>query len=157
MFAPEGGFFALKISPLSCGFGFAFLVLEGAGDDGRGDDRADPVLAFQNRKKIKQIARELGVARDTVRKMLRSQAAEFPYNRATQPAPKLGPWVETLTAILETEAKVSKCEQRFTQQLFEGLRGRGYDGAHDSVYRFVRAACRIGQSSDEEAPARLRG
>ena len=26
-----------------------------------------------------------------------------------------------------------------TQRLFEELRGRGYDGAHDSVHRFVRS------------------
>jgi transposase len=94
---------------------------------------------FQNRKGIKRIARELGVARDTVRKVLRSQATEFSYKRATQPLPKMGPWVETLTAILEAEAKVPRRERRSTQRLFEELRGRGYDGAHDSVHRFVRA------------------
>ena len=42
---------------------------------------------FQNRKGIKRIARELGVARDTVRKVLRSQATEFSYKRETQPLP----------------------------------------------------------------------
>ena len=94
---------------------------------------------FQNRKGIKRIARELGVARDTVRKVLRSQATEFSYKRATQPQPKLGPWVETLTTILEAEAKVPRRERRCTQRLFEELRGRGYDGAHDSVHRFVKA------------------
>ena len=94
---------------------------------------------FQNRKGIKRIARELGVARDTVRKVLRSQATEFSYKRTTQPAPKLGPWVDTLTAILEAEAKAPRRERRSTQRLFEELRGRGYDGAHDSVHRFVRA------------------
>ena len=61
------------------------------------------------------------------------------YKRTTQPQPKLGPWVETLTAILEAETKVPKRERRSTQRLFEELRGRGYDGAHDSVDRFVKA------------------
>jgi hypothetical protein len=59
---------------------------------------------FQNRKGIKRIARELGIARDTVRKVLRSQVTEFSYKRTTQPLPKMGPWVEALTAILEAEA-----------------------------------------------------
>ena len=71
---------------------------------------------FQNRKGIKRIARELGIARDTVRKVLRSQATEFNYKRATQPLPKLGPWVETLTAILEAEAKVPRRERRAARQ-----------------------------------------
>ena len=74
-----------------------------------------------------------------MRKVLRSQATEFSYKRATQPLPKMGPWVETLTAILEAEAKVPRRERRSTQRLFEELRGRGYDGAHDSVHRFVKA------------------
>jgi len=94
---------------------------------------------FQNGKGIKRIARDLGVARDTVRKVLRSGLTEFSYKRAVQPQPRLGPWVEALAEILETEAKVPRRERRSTQRLFEELRGRGYDGAHDSVHRFVKA------------------
>ena len=94
---------------------------------------------YQNGKGIKRIARELGIARDTVRKVLRSGATEFSYKRAVQPQPKLGEWVAVLTEILEAEAKLAKRERRSTQRLFEELRGRGYDGAHDSVHRFVKA------------------
>jgi predicted transcriptional regulator len=47
---------------------------------------------YQNGKGIKRIARELGIARDTVRKVLRSGATEFSYKRAVQPQPKLGDW-----------------------------------------------------------------
>ena len=52
---------------------------------------------FQNGKGIKRIARELGIARDTVRKVLRSGATEFVYRREVQPQRKLGAWIETLT------------------------------------------------------------
>ena len=45
---------------------------------------------FQNGKGIKRIARELGIARDTVRKVLRSGATMFEYSRQVQPRPKLG-------------------------------------------------------------------
>jgi transposase len=94
---------------------------------------------FQNGEGIKRIARELGIARDTVRKVLRSGATEFTYRRTVQPQPKLGAWVSVLTEILEAEAKLPKRERRSTHRLFEELRGRGYDGAHDSVHRFVKA------------------
>jgi DNA-binding transcriptional regulator LsrR (DeoR family) len=40
---------------------------------------------FQNGKGIKRIARELGIARDTVRKVLRSGVTEFVYKRTVQP------------------------------------------------------------------------
>jgi transposase len=88
---------------------------------------------------IKRIARELGIARDTVRKVLRSGATGFSYKREVQPQRKLGSWVETLTAILESEDKLPRRERRSTIRLFEELRGRGYNGAHDSVHRFVKA------------------
>ncbi len=93
---------------------------------------------FQNGKGIKRIARELGIARDTVRKVLRSGSTEFVYKREVQPQRKLGPWVEALTAILEAEDRLPRRERRSTIRLFEELRGRGYDGAHDSIHRFAK-------------------
>jgi orotate phosphoribosyltransferase-like protein len=41
-------------------------------------------------KSIKEIARELKVSRNTVRKVLRSGATSFEYMRVVQPRPKLG-------------------------------------------------------------------
>ena len=59
---------------------------------------------------------------------------------ARSPPPrKLGLWVAALTEILESEDKLPRRERRSTIRLFEELRGRGYDGAHDSVHRFVKA------------------
>jgi transposase len=94
---------------------------------------------FEQHRAIKEIVRTFSVSRATVRKVIRSHRTEFKYERAVQPTPKLGIWVEVLTEILEQEAKLPKRERRSTQRLFEELRGRGYDGAHDSVHRFVKA------------------
>ena len=70
--------------------------------------------------------------------LVRSDKTAFNYTREVQPAPKLGEWIGSLTEILEAEATLPKRERRSTQRLFEELRGRGYDGAHDSVHRFVK-------------------
>src|SRR3974377_503968 len=94
---------------------------------------------FEQHRSIKEIVRTLSVSRATVRKVIRGHKTEFKYERGVQPAPKLGVWVGILTEILEKEAKLPKRECRLTQRLFEELRGRGYDGAHDSVHRFVKA------------------
>ena len=93
---------------------------------------------FEQHRPIKEIVRTLSVSRATVRKVIRGQATEFKYERGVQPVPKLGEWVAVLTEILEQEAKLPRRERRSTQRLFEELRGRGYDGAHDSVHRFVK-------------------
>jgi transposase len=94
---------------------------------------------FEQHWPIKEIVRTLSVSRATVRKVVRSHKTEFKYERGIQPAPKLGEWVEVLTELLGKEAKLPRRERRSTQRLFEELRGRGYDGAHDSVHWFARA------------------
>ena len=93
---------------------------------------------FEQGRSIKEIVRTLSTSRATVRKVIRGHKTEFKYARGVQPTPKLGDWVEALTEILEQESKLPKRERRSTQRLFEELRGRGYDGAHDSVHRFTK-------------------
>ena len=45
---------------------------------------------FVKGKTIREIARDLNVSRNTVRKVLRSGASAFGYQRDVQPRPKLG-------------------------------------------------------------------
>jgi len=92
---------------------------------------------FEQGRPIKEIVRTLSVSRATVRKVIRGEdTTEFRYTaRAAQPSPKLGPWIKDLVEILEAQAKLPRREWRSTQRLFETLRGRGYEGAHDSVHR----------------------
>ena len=45
---------------------------------------------FVKGKPIKEIVRDVKVSRNTVRKVIRSQATAFTYDRRVQPMPKLG-------------------------------------------------------------------
>ena len=58
-----------------------------------------------------------------------------------------------LIELLEKESEAATAGQRrSTQRLFEELRGRGYDGAHDSVHRFREGvARRTGAGSGAQA------
>ena len=47
---------------------------------------------FREGKTIREIARDLRVSRNTVRKVLRSGKTSFEYERSVQPRPKLGRW-----------------------------------------------------------------
>ena len=47
---------------------------------------------FIHGKSIKEIARDLRLSRNTVRKVLRSDETSFSYERRVQPRPKLGRW-----------------------------------------------------------------
>ena len=55
-------------------------------------------------KSIKEIARDLKVSRNTVRKVLRSGETSFSYEREVQPRPKLGRWKAELDRLLTTNA-----------------------------------------------------
>ena len=51
-------------------------------------------------KPIKEIARDLNISRNTVRKVLRSGETSFSYEREVQPRPKLGRWKAELDRLL---------------------------------------------------------
>ena len=53
---------------------------------------------FVHGQPIKAICRELGVSRKVVRKVIRSEATEFRYEREAQPLPKIGRGVTSLTS-----------------------------------------------------------
>jgi transposase len=89
-------------------------------------------------KSIKEIARELKVSRNTVRKVLRSGAPSFEYMRVVQPRPKLGAWHGDLDRMLsDNEARPAR-ERLTLIRVFEELRGLGYEGSYDAVRRYAK-------------------
>ena len=107
-------------------------------DAGCGDGREDPAGVFCSGQAIKAICRELKVSRKVVRKVLRSEATEFRYEREEQPLPRLGPWQDALDRMLASnEAKPSR-ERLTLIRVFEELRGLGYEGGYDAVRRYAR-------------------
>jgi AraC-like DNA-binding protein len=59
---------------------------------------------FSKGKSIKEIARDLKVSRNTVRKVLRSGETAFSYEREIQPRPKLGRWQAEIDRMLTHNA-----------------------------------------------------
>lgn len=92
----------------------------------------------RDKKSIRQIARDFNLARNTVKKMLRTGIIDQQYVRTTQPFPKLGAYQESLVARLAEDRDKQKREQRTAQVLFEELQRQGFSGSYDSVKRFVR-------------------
>src|SRR3954449_4443257 len=86
---------------------------------------------FVHGQPIKAICRDLGVSRKVVRKIIRSEATEFRYEREAQPLPKIGPWRDQLDQLLLTNEGKAPRERLTLIRLFEELHRQGYDGRYD--------------------------
>jgi DNA invertase Pin-like site-specific DNA recombinase len=60
---------------------------------------------FVKGESIKEIARDLRLSRNTVRKVLRSEETSFSFERQMQPRPKLGRWKEELDGLRGDERR----------------------------------------------------
>jgi len=94
---------------------------------------------FVDGKSIKQIAREFDLARNTVRRVLRSGETAFSYERTVQPRPKLGAWTETLDRRLTANDRLSSRERLDLVRIYEDLRAEGFEGGYDTVRRYAQA------------------
>ena len=93
---------------------------------------------FVKGKTIKEIARDLKISRNTVRKILRSEETSFSYDREVQPRPKLEHWSSELDRLLTTNAAKPARERLTLIRIFEELRRLGYEGGYDAVRRYAR-------------------
>ena len=93
---------------------------------------------FAQKKPIKAICREFRLSRKVVRKVIRSQATEFHYERGRQPLPRIGPWRDQLDGLLLANEGKSARERLTLIRTFEELRGLGYEGSYDAVRRYAK-------------------
>lgn len=91
-------------------------------------------------KPIRQIARETGHSRNTVRKILRGQYSDYK-KREPQPYPVLGPYLEIIDRWLEQDRE-SPVKQRHTAvRIYHRLQQEhDYPGTEVTVRRYVREA-----------------
>jgi len=113
------------------GAGWGMLVVETIGKIRR--------AYFIQKKPIKVICRAFRLSRKVVRKVIRSEATEFHYERGRQPLPRIDPWREQLDGVLLANESKPRRERLTLMRVFEELRGLGYQGGYDSVRRYAKA------------------
>lgn len=93
---------------------------------------------------LREIAKRLGISRNTVRRYLRSETIEPAYaeRRSTRAIDK---YAFQLSALLKTEAAKSRKQRRTLKQIHEDLKELGFEGSYDRVAAFART-WREGQS-----------
>ncbi len=93
---------------------------------------------FVNGLGIKTISRQLGISKNTVRKVIRSEETEHFYKRTIQPQPQLGEYVPRLKELLEQDWERPRTRRLTACRLLELLQAEGYAGGYDSIQRFTK-------------------
>ena len=86
---------------------------------------------------LREIAKRLGISRNTVRRYLRSEITEPAYAER-QSASAIDPYAFQLSAWLKTEAAKSRKQRRSLKQLHQELIKLGFKGSYDRVAAFAR-------------------
>jgi transcriptional regulator with XRE-family HTH domain len=86
---------------------------------------------------LREIARRLGVSRNTVRKYLRSDTTEPNYSTRRTPS-ALDSYVFKLSVWLKTEANKPRKQRRTLKQMHADLCALGFNGSYDRVAAFAR-------------------
>jgi transposase len=104
------------------------------------DDFAAIRQAHRDGLSIRQIAKRLGVGRDTVRKALQHPQPPPYTSSQPRPAPAFGPFRGAAEAILAADEQAPRKQRHTARQLFRRLRDEhGYAGSYDQVRRYVQA------------------
>ena len=87
---------------------------------------------------IREIARQTGLSRNTVRHWLRQPAMREPQYPERRVSTILDPWAEQLRQWLDTDRHRVKRERRTAVNLFHALQAQGYPGGYGRVCAFIR-------------------
>ncbi len=92
---------------------------------------------LRDRVSIREVAKRLGISRNTVRRHLRSEVIEPAYSGRHTPS-ALDKYALKLSAWLKTEATKSRKQRRSLTQIHMDLCALGFEGSYDRVAAFAR-------------------
>lgn len=92
---------------------------------------------FNEKKSIRQIARETGHSRPTVRKAIQS-AEPIPYTlRVARPAPVLGPYKARIDELLAEREQMPRKQRYTSRKIYELIKAEGYTGGESTVGGYI--------------------
>jgi transposase len=94
-------------------------------------------LALSKGMGIREAAKIFNKSRNTIRRVVRSGATSFSYQRREQRYSALGEYIKSLEALLEVNAGLAPSKRRTLLSLYEELQGQGYEGGYSAVRRYA--------------------
>lgn len=102
------------------------------------------------KKSIKAITRELKISKNTVRKIIRSDATKFTLTKYTKNKPVLDEYLSLLNQLLEENTKEPLRRRMTSRKLYEQLKESGYQGSYESVNLVVRKFRRANEAKGKQ-------
>ena len=103
------------------------------------DDYGAIRRAYRDRKSIREIAREFGHSRKTIRHVLKHGEPNPGPSTRNRPAPVLGPFVAIIDQILVDDEEAPPKQRHTAMQVFRRLKDEhGYRGCYGQVQRYLR-------------------
>jgi transposase len=94
----------------------------------------------------REVAREFGISRKTIQKMLRYSVPPGYQRQQPVKRPKLGPWVGVIDAMQEEDQRRPAKQRHTAKRIFERLKDEhGFTGGYTIVKDYVRAATMRGR------------
>ena len=94
-------------------------------------------LHYVQGKGYKTIARELGLSKNTVKRVLRQDITKAQYKHTSRGYRVLGSYVDRLRERLGEDIQGPKRRRRTAKKLYLELQAEGYEGSYDAVHEFV--------------------
>lgn len=92
---------------------------------------------YLEQKSIRQIAREQGHSRKTVKKALASGGPGRYTQKQVREAPVLGPYKERIEGLLAESEHMPRKQRYTSHKIYEIIRGEGYTGSEPGVRRYI--------------------
>lgn len=92
---------------------------------------------YIDEKSMRQIAKEYGHSRETVRKAVESAEARKYTLKEPRPAPKLGPYKKQIEALVSQNQQLPR-KQRYTwKKIYEAIQAKGYSGSESRLRHYL--------------------
>ena len=95
-------------------------------------------MHFRDRVGLREIARQTGLSRNTLRSWLRRPEVTEPKYPVRQTPGVIDPWADTLRQWLSADAHRVRRERRTVLDLYKAIKAQGYPGGYGRVCAFVR-------------------
>jgi transposase len=93
---------------------------------------------------IREIQRETGLHFKTIKRIL-AHSSPPEYRCPARAKPKIGPFLERISAILEADTRIHNKQRHTAKKIFEVIRDEGYEGGYTAVKDAVRGLKRTSQ------------